>query len=908
MTLPAAMYCPHCGTHGTPPRCRVCGGALGPASDPWLVGGACLKAASGAPIPLLGVAIQGEVLGAHARIVLRQRYKNQEPKPIEAIYTFPTPSDATLVGFAMECDGRRIEAEVKEREEAFAAYDDAIATGHGAALLEQERRNVFTASVGNLLPGEETVVEVTFLQRVSADEGALRLMIPTLVAPRYIPGAPAGDRTAHGAASPTTSVPDADRISPKIADVDYGLTLDVVFDLGRKLTIESPSHAVVVSDAGELRQRVRFAAKEVALDRDLVLVAEGAPGVAVGVVCDKRGGEQGTFALTLVPDFYEAKRKAGGRAVVFVVDVSGSMEGASIEQAKRALHLCLRHLSEGDLFDILPFNTTFSHFSKQASRGHADSSDLLPFTPTTLRQADAYVDALVASGGTEILEPLLAATKLLVGRKQDRLVVLLTDGQVGNEDQILTEVTRQAVGTRMYTFGIGTNVSDLLLRDLAKRTKGAVELIHPGERIDEKVTAQFARATAPRVDDVTLQWTGVDAGEVAPSDPPALVDGEPWSLYGRYETSGMGKLEIRGTMAGERFFLEVPLDLAADAARPTLPSLWAGSRVKDLEEVDPSSLGRRADSHKKRIVDLCVRHKIASKYASFVLVEKRTGDRRSHGMPETRAVPVNAPAGWAMTGSSLEGSAGIARSVGSTRFAMAAPPAPFPMAMAPRVAAPMPFSQGSPPPPAAFAPPPPSPAFGSPPPPPPRMHAAPAAPAGTGSMAGGKGAAAFFERAKKAFGLGHVPNPFAEGAAADSLEDDVSTSVPAREAVSGAVAPEEIGALFARQGAVGLWETPESSPLLATVSCLERCAREGIDTSHAVYGSQLSKAVEALAKLIEPLSEAGEQDELVTRALLAMASVVSGKRARGRIVALADAARSPSVRGLAHALTRAGRP
>ena len=175
-------------------------------------------------------------------------------------------------------------------------------------------------------------------------------------------------------------------------------------------------------------------------------------------------------------------------------------------------------------------------------------------------------------------------------------------------------------------------------------------------------------------------------------------------------------------------------------------------------------------------------------------------------------------------------------------------------------------------------------------------------------MAGGKGAAAFFERAKKAFGLGHVPNPFAEGAAADSLEDDVSTSVPAREAVSGAVAPEEIGAMFARQGAVGLWEDVIASPLLATVSCLERCAREGIDTSHAVYGSQLSKAVEALAKLIEPLSEAGEQDELVTRALLAMASVVSGKRARGRIVALAEAAKSPSVRGLAHALTRAGRP
>src|SRR5690349_20304616 len=160
------------------------------------------------PIPLRGVEVTGEVLGGHAQVTVRQRYQNAETKPVEAVYTFPLPSDATLTGFAMTCAGRRLDGVVKEREEAFRDYDDALFAGHGAALLEQERPNVFTASVGNLLPQEETVVEITYVQRVPADEGALRWSVPTLVAPRYIPGKPAGDRTADGWTEPTDQVPD----------------------------------------------------------------------------------------------------------------------------------------------------------------------------------------------------------------------------------------------------------------------------------------------------------------------------------------------------------------------------------------------------------------------------------------------------------------------------------------------------------------------------------------------------------------------------------------------------------------------------------------------------------------------------------------------------------------------------
>ncbi|HZI13554.1 MAG TPA: VIT domain-containing protein, partial [Myxococcus sp.] len=217
-----------------------------------------LFTSEGARVPLQGVEVTGELLGGHARVRVRQRYRNDERRPVEAVYTFPLPSDGTLSAFSMTCAGRRVEGVVKEREEAFRTYDDAVTAGHGAALLDQERPNVFTAQVGNLLPGEETVVEVEFLQAVTAEEGSLRWMLPTLVAPRYIPGAPTGDRTAHGHAEPTARVPDADRITPPIGQVHYGLRMDLLVDLGREVVVESPSHAITVNRETGTRQRVAF--------------------------------------------------------------------------------------------------------------------------------------------------------------------------------------------------------------------------------------------------------------------------------------------------------------------------------------------------------------------------------------------------------------------------------------------------------------------------------------------------------------------------------------------------------------------------------------------------------------------------------------------------------------------------
>jgi Ca-activated chloride channel family protein len=829
--------------------------------------------AGGKPVPLLGVAVSGTVLGAHARLVVRQRYRNAESAPIEAVYTFPLPSDAVLVGFAMECEGHRVEGEVKEREAAFEAYDEAISKGHGATLLDQERANVFTASVGNLLPGEETVIETIYVQRLTADEGALRLAIPTLVAPRYMPGSVQGDRSGHGVANPTDRVPDADRISPAIAAVSYGLTLDLVFDLGRAITVESPSHSLSVRPGDGHRVRVEMSSATVPLDRDVVILASGAGAEQAGVVADRRGNGEGTFALTVVPDLFRGER-AAAHDVVFLVDVSGSMDGDSIEQARAALRLCLRHLSEGDRFSIIAFESSFRAFQPK----------LVPFTQKTLESADRWVAALSAGGGTELLEPLLAAASTLSDGKREGIVVLLTDGQVGNEAEIVEKVVARLGRVRIYGFGIGTSVSDLLLNELARRSKGAAEFIHPGERIDAKVTAQFARATAARVEDLSLSLVGIDGGELTPADLPPLVDGEPWVVYGRYEKPCIGSAELRGTLRGEPWHEKVVVDLLVDGDRPALASLWAASRVRDLETGEAALDGRRREAQKKRIVALAVEHGIASNYTSFVVVEKRTGARRTSGMPETRPVPVSAPAGWAMTRGAAVAAPGMPLYASTS-----GPPtgAPAPMAARAMMGGAMPQA------PAAMAPP----SFG---PPPALAPQAAGSSRGSGGVIGAIGGmvSKIFGRSEETIDRLADEGALFERAESDAAHGDDALYAPAQGSTG------DLQSLFERQLASGLWEgdaPTDAARLLATARVFSRCFDEGVDTGHALFGAPLKKAIAAIRDLAKQPGKAAERE--LAAALAAAYLVASGSRLRGQIVDAARASGVAGVRELAAELT-----
>jgi Ca-activated chloride channel family protein len=372
-----------------------------------------------------------------------------------------------------------------------------------------------------------------------------------------------------------------------------------------------------------------------------------------------------------------------------------------------------------------------------------------------------------------------------------------------------------------------------------------VELIHPGERIDEKVTAQFARATAARIEAPKLRFDGVDAGEIAPSDLGDLVDGEPWVVYGRYGEPGMGRAEIRGTLRGEPFYLAVPIELPAEAEREGLEALWAAARVRDLEAAEPRLEGRRRAANRERIVALGVEHRVATKYTSFVLVEKRTGDRRAHGLPEARPVPVHAPAGWAMFEGGVEEDeeiVTIGAFTGQSKQVRVKRSASF----AAKAAAPS------------------------------ELHDVEVM-----DMLCAEPEEPMFEAPVAALSDEGVDELFEEDA------DDAPCAEPMEaEPEPAGESDDPIARLFGRQLASGLWEGDDGSDrgrLIATTRALDEAAGAKIDTAHPIYGAQVRKAVEAICAIAREVLEEGREgvDRADLRAALTAASrVVAGPRLR----------------------------
>ncbi len=772
------------------------------------------------PVPLQGVDVDVRVVAGQARVTVEQAWRNDEPKPVEAVYVFPLPADAAVTGLRVTCGEEVTEAEIDEREAAFARYDKAVLAGHGAALLEQERPDVFTLSLANLLPGETTKVQIRFVQRLTADEGALRWVLPTVVAPRYMPGTPQGARTGHGNHAPTDRVLDADRISPPVGDAPYQLTLRGSVQLGCAVVVSSPSHALNVQSAGEGGQ---FELSGWPLDRDLIVDIAGVAGSPAGVVaqgpCE---GKPGIVTATLVPDLGIGARTPVD--VVFVLDRSGSMDGTAMVAARKALRLCLRHLRAGDRFGVVAFD----------DRCDLLANKLRTMGEKTLAEADRWIAGIDARGGTDLLPALQAALNLCSAG----VVVLLTDGQIGNQDEVLRDIVPRAKASRIYSLGIGEAVSDALLAELGRQTGGDLERVHPEEGLDAKVIALFAKATAARVAKVKVAWSGVEVDDQVPGDAPDLVDGVPWTLAATWQTGGVGELVVSGV--GPQGPFEQRLTVTLDAAAPVVEGLaatWAGRRIAELEAL--RVVGRRAGTVQAEIVLLSKTYGVLSRHTSFVLVQRRQGDRKARGMPELRVVPVSAPHGWAMmqqpmwacTGMQAAVTmAGLAPGGGATAYlaqALAAPMARLlPAAPPPPMAAPSPI---------------------------------------------GRALSALRSKLKAA-----PPTAMA----APAPEPIYNACVAFEEDADGAAASDPIEAVLFRQRADGLWGGADDE-LAATAMALGQLADAGVTSGHPLHGAPVKKAIEALCAR----AESGERSAELRTALQAALRATAGARTKARVQA-----------------------
>jgi Ca-activated chloride channel family protein len=617
----------------------------------------------GEPVALRGVQVDGVLEERMAHITLRQRFANLESKPIEAVYLFPLDEGAAVCAFSARIGERVLEAKLEEREAAFALYDDAMAEGHAAFLLEQERPNIFTASLGNILPGQEIFLEVSYVSLLPVEGDAVRFVLPTTIAPRYAPASVASE--------------DLARLDAPLSDAaSYGLSLCLELRSTQRLTeLSSPSHAIQV-ERGESTM-VRNSEASLLMDRDFVLLMafEGGLQPSARVVCDELGMHYA--ALSFVPRGLPAMPV---QEVVFLLDCSGSMYGDSIAQARRALALCVRTLEEGTRFNVYKFGNTYSSLWPSSKA----------FGQASLDEASAFIEACNADlGGTEILAPLRAIVS--ENSSQHRVVLLLTDGQVANEDEVIALCAEHRGRQRVFAFGIGAGVSEHLVRGVARASGAVAEFIHPGERIEAKVLRMFRRLATPWVE-TRVDWNM--RVEQAPAELPTVYDGEPLTIFARWEGASGGEAVL---LAGEQSW-RLPLMAQGESASSPVALLWARQRIRDLEEgkgLRRGSAQRAAvDRARQEIIAISKAFDLLSSFTSFVGVERRDAASASTEAAQLRRVPLHPVARSLGEGSSgLRSQAMAAPPMASRPRRMAAAPAPAPMAMAPAARA---FSMAAP--------------------------------------------------------------------------------------------------------------------------------------------------------------------------------------------------------------------
>ncbi|GAA2607495.1 VIT domain-containing protein [Actinomadura fulvescens] len=609
-------------------------------------------------LPLDSVDVHAAITGLAAGIEVVQGFHNPFDIPLEATYVFPLPDRAAVTAMRMEADDRVIEGTLKERGQARQDYDEAIAAGRRAAIAEEERPDVFTMRVGNILPGERVTVHLSLNQPLPYEDDAATFRFPLVVAPRFIPGSPLDEAQAgDGVVPDTDAVPDASRISPPVLLPGFPnpVRLSVTADIdpaGLPLTeIRSALHVVSETQENDERGRttIRLQPGE-RLNRDFILRLAYASRddeeeelAALSLTPDEPDAAEGTpaevggtFTLTVLPSG-ASRRRSRPRDVVLILDRSGSMHGWKMIAARRAAARIVDTLTADDRFAVLSFDNVVER-PRDLDAGLSAATDRNRF------RAVEHLASIDARGGTQMSRPLDEACTLLADSVNDRVIVLITDGQVGNEDQILAHLAPRLHGIRVHTVGIDRAVNAGFLRRLAADGAGRCELVESEDRLDEAMEHIHHRIGAPVATELTLHADGLGLlpDTVAPRRLGALFPGVPLVISGRYRgVPSAARLTVRGVTSDRTPWERTATGTVTKDAAPA--AVWARAHLRDLEDRYAVDGG---DDLERRIVDTSLRFGVLCRFTAFVAVDSRVVAEGADA-PHQVVQPVEMPDGWA---------------------------------------------------------------------------------------------------------------------------------------------------------------------------------------------------------------------------------------------------------------------
>lgn len=577
--------------------------------------------------PLKHTDVKAEISGFISRVVVTQHFENPFKERIEAVYTFPLPQNAAVDDMTMIVGERTVRGKILPREEAQKVYETAKSEGQVASLLDQERPNIFTQSVANILPGEQVKITISYVETLSYVNGAYEFVFPMVVGPRYIPRA-------------ATQVPDASRITPQPPPPGvrsgHDISLEVALDAGLIIdNIDSKTHPTDIQRPDAHSARLRLKDEETIPNKDFILRYDVAGQAIQDALLTHRSDKGGFFTLILQPPERVTAQDVTPKEIVFVLDTSGSMSGFPIEKAKEAMKLALDGLYPSDTFNLITF----------AGDTRILFPAPVPATPANLAKAQDFLSASSGYGGTEMMTAIRAALDPSDDASHVRIVCFMTDGYVGNDMEIISEVQKHP-NARVFSFGIGSAVNRFLLDKMAEAGRGEVEYV--GLKDDGSAAARrfHERVRSPLLTDIAIEWNGLPVADVYPQRIPDLFSAKPLVIKGRYTAAGRGSIRLKGKMAGVDFVRDIPVDFPETmATHDVLAPLWARARIDDLmsQDFNGAQAGTMKPELMKTITQLGIEYRLMTQFTSFVAVEERIVTER--GKPRRIDVPVEVPKG-----------------------------------------------------------------------------------------------------------------------------------------------------------------------------------------------------------------------------------------------------------------------
>ncbi|HEY0365236.1 MAG TPA: VIT and VWA domain-containing protein, partial [Pyrinomonadaceae bacterium] len=566
-----------------------------------------------AECPLKHTEVKAEVSGFLSRVTVTQDFENTIENKIEAIYKFPLAQAAAVDNLTMLIGDRTVTGKIMRREEAKKAYDEAKQVGKVASLLNQERPNIFTQQVANIMPGQRIRIIISYVETLKYEDGSYEWSFPMVVAKRYTP-----------AADPRQGAPAADAdqnvypINPTYARpgtrAGHDISLEIDLDAGVPIVgVNSESHETEVQQINEKRAVVRLKDRATIPNKDFLLKYRVAAGTINDAVLTHRSARGGFFTLILQPPQRVAAEDVMPKELIFVLDTSRSMEGFPIRKAIETMDLALNNLYPHDTFNLITFAGETSILFEQPVLA----------TPENLRRAKKFLASRKSDGGTEMMNAIKAALQPSESQDYVRIVCFMTDGQVGNDFEILAEVQKHP-NARVFAMGFSNSPNRYLLDKMAEYGLGEVDYISEAGDTSAVARRFNERVRNPLLTDISIDWSNLRVAEVYPKRIPDLFDVKPVILSGRYNGGGKGTIRLNGKMAGQDFVRDIPVELPeAEADHDVLATLWGRRKIEDLMSDEVAGIGDQTVRTKKReeIVQVGLNFRLMTQYTSFIAID-----------------------------------------------------------------------------------------------------------------------------------------------------------------------------------------------------------------------------------------------------------------------------------------------